>query len=84
MDADLFAPKRSRMMLRLQAPRGAELRDLLQKIVVRVEEERKPRRKRIDLQTRCDRRFDIGDGVGERERNFLDRPSSPPRGCDSR
>ena len=33
-------------------PRGAELRDLLEQIVVRGEEERQPRRERVDARDR--------------------------------
>ena len=40
--------------VRVEPPRGAELGDLLQKIVVRVEEEGEPRREGIDGQARRD------------------------------
>ncbi len=43
---------------------------------MRVEKERKPRRKRIDVETRRQSRFDIGDGIGESEGHFLNRCGS--------
>ena len=50
--------------VRPEPARGAVLRDLLEQIVVRVEEERKPRRKFIDGQSGGDCGIDIGDRVG--------------------
>ena len=55
------APKRSRMMLRPHPPRGAELRDLLEDVVVAVEEERQARREVVDVEARVDRRLHVGD-----------------------
>ena len=69
----LVAPKRSCMMPRPQPPRGAELRDLLEEVVVRVEEEREPRPERVDVEAGVARRLHVGDRVGERERHFLHR-----------
>ncbi len=57
----------------VDAAGGAELGDLFQKIVVRVEEEGEARREGIDGQAGRDRRFDVGDGVGEGEGHFLHR-----------
>ena len=56
---------------RPQTPRGAELGNLLEKIVVRVEEEREPLPEHVDVQSGVDTRLHIGDAVGERERHFL-------------
>ena len=61
---------------RPQPPRRAELRDLLEEVVVRVEEERQPLPERIDVEPGLARRLDIGDRVGERERDFLHRRRS--------
>ena len=51
--------------------RGAELRDLFEEVVVRVEEEGEARGELVDLQARVDRGLDVGDGVGEREGDLL-------------
>ena len=48
---------------RPQPPRGAELRDLLEKIVVRVEEERQPLAELVDVEPGVDRRLHVGDRV---------------------
>src|SRR5438552_14029880 len=44
---------------RPKAPGRAELRDLLEKVVVRVEEERQPLPELVDVETRVDRRLDV-------------------------
>ncbi len=66
-----FAPKRSRITSAHTRPRGAELGDLLEEVVVRVEEERQPARERVDLEPRVDGRLHVGDAVGEREGDLL-------------
>ena len=48
---------------RPQPPRGAELRDLLEKIVVRVEEERQPLAEAIDVEAGVERRLHVGERV---------------------
>ena len=57
--------------VRPEPARGAVLRDLLEQVVVRVEEKRKPRREFVHGQARGDRGVDVGDGVGQREGHFL-------------
>ena len=67
------APNRSRMMrahIRRAAP---ELGDFLEKVAVHVEEERQPRRKRVDVQPCRDPRLHVRDPVRERERELLHR-----------
>ena len=59
-------PNLSRMMLRPEPARGAELRDLLEEVVVRVEEEGEPRRELVDSSPAAERRLGVGDRVGER------------------
>ena len=49
-----FAPKRSRITLRPDAARGAELGDLLEEVVVHVEEEREPRREVVHVEAALD------------------------------
>ena len=61
---------------RPQPPRRAELRDLLEEVVVGVEEERQPLAERIDVEARAARRLHIGDRIRERERHLLDRRRS--------
>ena len=61
---------------RPQPARRAELGDLLEKVVVRVEEERQPLSERVDVEPGVDRRLHVGDRVGERERDFLHRRRS--------
>ena len=56
---------------RPHAARGAELRDLFQKIAVRVEEERQPRRELVDVESGVDGRLHIGHAVAQREGDFL-------------
>ena len=58
--------------VRPHAPRGAELRDLLEDVVVAVEEERQARREVVDRQALVDRRLHVGDARAERERDLLD------------
>ena len=53
-------------------PRGAELGDLLEEVVVRVEEEGQPRREVVDAQAALDRLLDVGHAVGDREGQLLD------------
>ena len=55
-----------------QPARGAELRDLLEKIVVRVEEEREALAEAIDVEPGVDGRLDVRDRVREREGHLLD------------
>ena len=52
-------------------PRGAELRHLLEDIVVAIEEEGQPRPEPVDLEAGVERRLHVGDAVGERERDLL-------------
>ena len=52
---------------------GAELRHLLEDVVVAVEEERQPRGEAVDLEAGVERGLHVGDAVGERERDLLDR-----------
>jgi hypothetical protein len=56
---------------RPQAARGAELGDLLEEVVVRVEEEAQLRRELVDVEPRGERGFDVGDAVGQREGDLL-------------
>jgi hypothetical protein len=46
----------------------AVLRDLLEEVEVRVEEEREPRREVVDVQPPLDRRLDVREPVSQRER----------------
>ena len=50
---------------RVDAPRGAELRDLLEQVAVRGEEERQPRRERVDREAGVDRARHVLDRVRE-------------------
>src|SRR5829696_5592488 len=52
---------------------GAELGHLLEDVVVAVEEERQARAEVVDLEPGVDRALDVGDAVGQRERDLLDR-----------
>ena len=54
-------------------PGGAELGHLLEDVVVAVEEEGQPRAELVDLQAGVDRGLHVGDRVGEREADLLDR-----------
>ena len=58
-------------LARPDAARGAVLRDLLEEVDVRVEEERQPRREVVDGQAALDRGLHVGEAVGERERQLL-------------
>ena len=58
---------------RPETPRRAKLRDFLEKIVVRIEEEGQPLTDLVDVESGSDRRLDIGDRIRERERHLLDR-----------
>ena len=58
---------------RPHSPRGAELRHLLQHVVVGVEEEGEPRPEGVGRETRGDGRLAVGDPVRERERELLGR-----------
>ena len=53
--------------------RRTELGNLFQKIVVRIEEERQPRCKTVDVKPLCHRCFDIGNAVRQRKCNLLRR-----------
>ena len=57
---------------RPQPPRGAELRHLLEEVVVRVEEEGEARAELVRRKARLDGRRAVGDPVRERERELLD------------
>ncbi len=50
---------------------GAELRDLLEQVDVRVEEERQPRGEDVDVQPPRQTELDVGEAVGEGERQLL-------------
>ena len=51
--------------------RGAELRDLLEEVDVRVEEERQPGRELVDVEAAGEAQLDVAEAVGERERQLL-------------
>ena len=51
---------------RPQPPRRAELRDLLEEVVVRVEEERQPLAELVDVEAGVDRRLHVGDARSRR------------------
>ena len=55
------------------AARGAILGDLFEEIVVRVEEERKPRREVVHVHAATHAPLDVFDAVAQRERQFLNR-----------
>jgi hypothetical protein len=57
--------------LRPDASGGAELRDLLEDVVVAVEEEGESRRERVDVLARVECRLHVGHAVGEREGDLL-------------
>jgi hypothetical protein len=61
---------------RPEPARGAELRDLLEEVVMRVEEEREPLAELVRRKTSCDRGLRVGDAVRERECELLDRRRS--------
>ena len=56
---------------RPDAARGAVLGDLLEEVDVRVEEERQPRRERVDVEAGLQPELDVREPVGERERELL-------------
>ena len=58
--------------VRPHPPRRAELRDLLEDVVVAVEEERQPRRELVDLEAGVDRGLHVGDRVAQGEGDLLD------------
>ena len=60
------------------------LGDLLEEVAVRVEEERDPRRERVDVEAGVDAVLHVLDAVAQREGQLLRARSSRPRGCDSR
>ena len=75
---------------------GAQLRDLLEEVDLRVEEEGQPRGERVDVEAALDRLLDVGEAVLERERELLrrgragladvvagDRDGVPARACCS-
>ncbi len=55
-----------------EPPRRAELRHLLEEVVVRVEEEREPLAELVRREPRVDGGLRVGDPVRERERELLD------------
>ena len=59
--------------VRPQPARGAELRDFLDQVVVRGEEEREPLAEPVDVEPGRARGLDVGDRVGDRERDLLHR-----------
>jgi len=59
-----------------EAARGAVLGNLLEKVVVRGEEEGEPLPELIDVETRVDCRLHVSDGVREGERHLLHRRRS--------
>jgi len=56
---------------RPDATRRAVLRNLLEEVQVRVEEERQPGREVVDVETALERPLDVRESVGERKREFL-------------
>ena len=52
-------------------PGGPVLGDLLEEVDVGVEEERQPRREGVNRQPRLHRQLDVGETVGQRERQLL-------------
>ncbi len=57
---------------RPHAAGSAKLGDFFQKIIVRIEEERKPGGKFVDVEPGVDSRLHICDAIAQRERHFLD------------
>src|SRR5262245_903356 len=57
--------------VRPDAPGGAVLRDLLEEIAVRIEEERETGSERVHLEPRIDAVLDVLDSVPQRERKLL-------------
>ena len=60
-------------MARPNAPCGAELRDLLEEVVMNIPEERKARRKGIDIEPARNPPFNVGESVRQGKRQFLRR-----------
>ena len=58
---------------RPDTPRGAVLRDLLEEVHVRVEEEREPRREVVDVEPPLTTGVDVREAVREGERELLRR-----------
>ena len=58
---------------RPDAARGAQLGDLLEEVEVAVPEEREPRREVVDVEPALEALLDVGEAVGERERQLLRR-----------
>ena len=56
-----------------ERPRGAVLRDLLEEVAVRVEEERHPRHEVVDVEAGVDAPLHVLDAVAQREGQFLER-----------
>src|SRR5207249_4224886 len=54
-----------------QPPRGPELRDLLEELVVGIEEKGEPRAEVVGRQSRSDGRLAVRDAVRKRERELL-------------
>ena len=76
VEAQLHRPLALAPYLSLEPPRPdspcrAVLRDLLEEVDVRVEEEREPRRERVDREARLHRELDVGEPVRKRERGLL-------------
>src|SRR5215204_263702 len=55
---------------RPDAPRGAELGDLLEEVYVRVEEEREARREVVHVEPRLYARLHVGEAVGQGKGEF--------------
>src|SRR3954447_1562194 len=58
-------------LTRPDPPGRAVLRDLLEEVEMRVEEEREPRREVVDVEAALRCRLDVGEPVGEGERKLL-------------
>ena len=72
-ERSLFAPKRSRITRAQMLPRRAVLRDLLEEVAVRVEEERDARHEVVDVEAGVDAPLHVLDAVAQRERQLLQR-----------
>ena len=70
-DFGFLRPERVAQLARPDPPRRAVLRDLLEEVDVRVEEEAQPRREVVDVEAAVDRLLDVGEAVLERERELL-------------
>ena len=78
------APKRSFMILRVDAPHRAELGDLLEEVGLGDEEEGQPRRELVDRHPGPRHLLDVGDRVRHREGDLLQRRRARLARCDSR